>query len=182
VDAAFLESLLNRPHRVYGLKLAPFSFWHVLGLHVIESPFIGGPGSPSPEALFDAARICSARFPAFHRRPASLLAQWWFYRPLRAHRASHVAELSRFDAYLRDHHAPPEFLTRQDDKPLKVPWPLARVAALMRFAGLSEADAWNMPVGRGLWLCAALAEAGGADVDLVTPSLRKAMAEAGRAI
>lgn len=177
-DTRLLEALLNRTHRVAGLRLRPFCARHHALLELVQSPYLfGGPiGWPQLDL---ASSICASRdwtwqAPGFARRLAMRILGGW---DLAAHHA-------RMHVYLKDHWTPPQVWEK--DKPIQpgkaqkkeFPPVFATVAAVIYQTGWAEQAVWNMPLALLEWYAAAFARFNGAELDLVTEGERQAMVRA----
>lgn len=104
-DERFAEGFLHKPHRVFGIKLRPFSTWHRLQLEWIDSRVLLG--KPGKWDVYAAAKICSSEYP--HAADVSTLrglrALWWhlryFFTPM-------DKEAVKFYDYLKDYASPPK--------------------------------------------------------------------------
>jgi hypothetical protein len=190
VDDSFAEAVVHsRAHRVLGFKLKPFSLWHAANLDFVESPFAGHKKPIDFGALLVAARICQLRFPDVLRKQHRLhLLDWWRLRKYRAFKFTKnkklvlplLAEINKFSAYLRDYASRPEYMSTEDSVPVKCPWYLFETAMLKRYnPAFTWAQCWDFPVGEAGWCNAAMHEAHGMKIELVTPEYRKAFKEAG---
>lgn len=178
-DTRLLEALLNRPHRVAGLRLRPFCARHHALLELVQSPYLfGGPiGWPQLDL---AASICASRdwswqAPGFWRRLAMRVRGGWDLA--RHHQKMHV--------YLKDYWTPPQVW--QKDKPAKpgagpapkeFPPVFFAVAAVIHQTGWDEETVWNMPLAMVEWYAAAFARLNGAEMDIVTEGERRLMEKA----
>jgi hypothetical protein len=197
VDESFAEAVVHkRRHRIVGITLRPFSFWHAANLDFIESPFVGHNAKIDFAALLVAARTCRLRYPhtlrtyPFEKVVDLLKARK--YRPVKARledikrgdlsnvKLPFLQEVAKFCAYLRDYSGRPEYMTREESVPVKTPWYLFEVAMFKRYnPQLTWPQCWDMPVGEASWFNAAMHEAHGTQIDLVTPEYRKAFRSLG---
>lgn len=90
----------------------------------------------------------------------------------------YLAELRKLGSYFFEYRTRPIHASADNSRPVQTPWYLVSVAGLMRL-GLSEAKAWNTPLGEGCWLAAAAAEASGNRIDILTEQDRLDFAAAG---
>lgn len=176
-DTRLLEALLNRTHRVAGLRLRPFCARHHALLELAGSPYLfGGPiGWPQLDV---AASICASRdwswtAPGFWRRLSMRIRGGWDLP--RNHQKMHV--------YLKDHWTPPQVWEK--DKPIakgsapkEFPPIFASVAAVIHQTGWAEDTVWNMPLALLEWYGMAFARMNGAEIDLVTEGERQALEKA----
>jgi hypothetical protein len=183
MDGFYRSLFLVSGHRLLGRPLLPFSLWHYAQLDHLKSPLVGHAGEINLTALRTASCICVTHF------PETLLVtprSWW--------------EAARHDVALRwaalnISRARQEwrlYLNAQGAKPVmrqygkngtrfcECPAPLALWSAAMSRGNFTEAEAWDMPVRRSAWYKIGLAEAEGAEFNLVTDAWREAMIKAGR--
>lgn len=187
MDPAFTEAFLNREHirkdgsrfshhRVLGRRLWPFSLWHSFLLEAMDSPLLHfSPLAASLQDLEEAVAVCSRGFAPLKLPGNGVVSQvrrQWYARRLNRARVA-------FAAYLADYCAEPDFMETGHSKPVKTPWQLFRVGQLMRYGRMTERQAWEYPRGAGVWLATALAEAGGAPVNIMSEAMRDALREAG---
>lgn len=174
-DTRLLEALLNRRHRVAGLRLLPFCARHHALLELVESPYLfGGPiGWPQ---LDIAASICASKdwnwqAPGFWQRLGMRLRGGWDLH--KNHQKMHV--------YLKDFWTPPQVWEKDTPvvpgKPRLKEFPpvFFAVASVIRETGWSEDYVWSMPLALVEWYAAAFARFNGSDIDLVTEAERQAM-------
>ena len=179
-DTRLLEALLNRTHRVAGLRLRPFCARHHALLELVQSHYLfGGPiGWPQLDL---AASICASRdwtwqAPGFWQRLAMRIRGGWDLA--RHHQKMHV--------YLKDYWTPPQVWEKDAPAPAgqpqkkQFPPVFFAVAAVIRETGWDEDKVWNMPLALVEWYSAAFARMNGAEIDLVTESEREAMDKAKR--
>lgn len=188
VDESFAESVVHTSHRVLGFRLRPFSLWHAAQLDFVESPFAGHQKPLDFVALYVAARICQLRYPRIFRRTRyeKLIEAWKLHRYPKIKRkkkqftAPLLREISAFSAYIRDYASRPEYMSTEDSVPVKCPWYLYEVAVFRKYnPDMTWAQCWDMPVGEAGWNNAAMHEAHGNKIELVTPEYQKAFREAG---
>lgn len=181
---------------VLGVPLRePFALGHAFALGAVGSPLLGAGGYTLAD-LAVAVGICAAR-PAVGGVEASgwqpgLLVRWRMARAVRRIRAlgtdgARMEALGREGAVLEGHLAEwghgcvPEVWQSEERgaRPVRSEPSLFRVAQLVRYAGLPLAAAWAMPYAQAAWYGAALAEANGADPQLMTDEQRRIIREAG---
>jgi len=190
VDDSFAEAVVHsKAHRVLGLRLRPFSLWHAANLDFIASPFAGHKTLVDLAALYVAARVCQLRYPSVYRRShlerALKLWMLWRFKATKRHRGKParfplLAEVAKFSAYLRDYASRPEYMQGEDSVPVRCPWYLYEAALLKNYnPGMTWGQCWDFPVGEAGWCNAAMHEAHGNKIELVTPEYRKAFREAG---
>ncbi len=205
VDDTFAEAVVHsRRHIVLGFRLRPFNFWHAANLDFICSPFAGHNKPLDFAALYIAARICQLRYPATFRRRK---LEWFIellkarkYRYFKMFRQNEqnekpqkhsvnsvqknsvvfpfLQELNKFSAYMRDYISRPEYVSSDESVPVKSPWYLYEVCLLRRFnPDTTWAQCWDTPVGWASWHNAAMLEATGNKIDILTPEIRKALTQ-----
>ena len=190
VDDSFAEAVVHsKIHRVLGFRLKPFSLWHAANLDFVESPFAGHQKPVDVASLYVGARICQLSFPrVFSFGRLERAAKWWTlwrFKSIKKRKGKVVgsplmAEVSKFGAYLRDFASRPEYMTGEDSAPVKTPWYLYEAAVLKHYnPEMTWAQCWDCPVGEAGWYNAAMHEANGIKIELVTPEYRKAFKAAG---
>jgi hypothetical protein len=172
----------TEPQVLLGRRLLPqLTLWHLHQLYAATSPLLGladdriGLGD-----LVVAASICVTVYPAVLTPCRSRLellrhhlAKW------RSARYGLEAELRFWRAYWKRSNAGPLLSHPKGARSCESPAALALWASL-KLRGFSKADAWNEPVATAAWYKAALAEAEGADIRLMTEEKRAAYIRAGR--
>jgi hypothetical protein len=175
MDALAAESFLNAEHRVCGLRMRPLSVGHAFTLEAIASPFYHGQMGDEAELRL-AAWICS--------RPPLIMPNMdgWLCRLWKLLNIDFAVEVARWKIYVADYCAPPQMWKKAPNpsetkqEPSRIPPALSTVARLMRL-GMTEAQAWQTPVGAAAWLEAAAYETDtGQRLDIVTDSERAAIA------
>ena len=190
VDDSFAEAVVHsRTHRVLGFKLKPFSLWHAANLDFVESPFAGHKKPVNIAALYVAARICQLKHPrVYHRGRFERAIEWSTFlrfKAIKRRKGRIVAfpfmnELGKFSAYLRDYAARPEYMAGEDSVPVRTPWYLFEAAVFKHYnPRMTWSQCWDFPVGEAGWYNAAMHEAHGNKIELVTPEYRKAFRQAG---
>jgi len=155
MDQNFHEAWVNRPHKVLGVWLKPFSLEHFFCLSILESPFAVQGLEFSWEDLERAVAVCR------QDRPLKNLYRIREFRPftldekkIRRNRlAFHVA---KFCAYVADHHTSPPVALSEGEK-AKAPWILRMVETFMAH-GRTEEEAWTMITGQAFYRFATIAE------------------------
>lgn len=171
MNSLFAEAVIHGQHRVLGYRLRPYSFAALFALEVVESPFVCGTGRTYTLAdVLQAAKICSAPNPRCVDLRPSLRDRLTF--ALRKHDTAFVAAAAQcLTAYIDDYASLPEFYQDSESggKPLSAPWVLTRIANLMRLTNCSREEAWNTPVGEGVWIECAIREVTGDSLRFVDP-------------
>lgn len=98
-------------HRVLGRFLRPFCLWHRLLLETIDSPLLEG-RCTGPVDLRRAVAICRCRFREARVAPERAPLDWW-----RLAGRGYFAEVERFNEYLKDFNARPEYAVIEPDRP-----------------------------------------------------------------
>ena len=175
LEEQFAEAWLTSKHKVFGYKLLPFSCWHKFLLLASESPLMNAEATDeeiSLPFLFAAAKICTLKYPESFSRGYPLLnrLRYWRY-------GTH-AQGEKFQEFFVDHCHFPELWdvgskegnsSKSNNAP---PDPLGTVCQIMRM-GLSEKEAWDMPIGKAYWYSTVQAQLEGADVDFLTDKERQ---------
>lgn len=220
LDETFAEALVHKRanwfarrrgfsgHKILGVRLRPFWFWHAACLDLIGSPFLTGGKMPDLGDLVLALFYCRARHPHL---PQPVGLSWRFFRfrarihyslrIIRLHSAfkklakhfkgrrlrdpavgliEQAQEIIAFRHYMADYNCPPEYGESENSQPAKTPWYLFSVALTLRLnPRLTLSEAWNSELGLTGWMNAAHMEASGTRIDILTPELRKAFSEVG---
>jgi hypothetical protein len=195
LDETFAESLVHRSapwhaaargltgHVVLGSRLRPFSFWHACQLEICGSAFSGFDKTIDCSELLIATQICRLRYPQ-RPRLTGLAFRLRTRLTSLAYCRRYLRQLYAFSSYLADYNSRPVYAETENSSPVKTPWYLVAVCKLRMNAAqmgqpLTEAQAWDMPVGYGSWLTASCAEARGERVEIMTNEDREAFREAG---
>lgn len=146
-------------HRVLGLRLRPFSLWHLALLQEIDSPLLiplrkDEPCAAGPRDLARAVRICRLRWPQIDWKGDFDL------RVLCALLGGFTKHLAAFAEYVKDFQASPEYIVippeRNGNEPPRAPRGappaiLRTLREVIQVTGCSRSDAWDMPVGEARW-------------------------------
>lgn len=167
MDDKFLIGLYPGKHRVLGVTLPAFSFWHLLGLHAIHSPFVDADGVLTLRDLQIAIKICQTRYPDQPRIKVTLRDV--ILHKLRAGKEAYVrAQCEAFLFYKQCHETLPAFWENENEvipREITAPVILARVSNLMAKTNMGHAEIWNdLSPGYACWLSSTLGELEGADV------------------
>lgn len=189
LDEVFAEAIVHAPvfgiprlrgfsaHKVLGLRLRPFSFWHAFNLDLIG---YNAEKLTAFSYLLLVVRCCRLRYP---QTIATAATGFWkvinnlvtvcyerrFSNDIEF-RASHIG---RFLQYRKDYSdCVPE--VESTGEQVKLPWYLYQVSILRRVEpGLTKAQAWDSPIAASIWYSLAHFAAEGAKIDLITPEDRK---------
>lgn len=164
LDPKYAEAFVNVPHKVLGFKLRPFSLWHKFLLEFYDNPLVAGEESVSAEDVLQAIQVCRVEFPDPPKRETI-----WTKIRLLLFSWDQEKESENFTNYIEDYLAFPEFWDKEEEggKTSGAPDTLTMAVQLFEL-GFSEADTWNMPLGKIYWYGAASAVLKGADIDFVT--------------
>jgi hypothetical protein len=182
VDERVAETVFHGRHVVLGRRLRPLTYFHQFALAAIGSAFVDPAREVTYAELALAVAICSRTRPqicsylARPKRWRDRAASWLSTRIFARH---YLGELAAFHAYLRDHHAPPEFFTSDKTRVCKTPWPLPQIARLMHHGHMTLDEAWDSHPGFAAWLIPALQEAAGHEVNIISEAEARALKEAG---
>lgn len=145
--AAYIDG--GTVHKVLGVKLRPFSAWHLYQLQIVESPFLEA-GQVFLYHLRRAVGICRLRFPCSRTRLPIF--------PLIMNQEKLEKEVDKFLLYVDNYLQRPEYNIIQADefnrskRPLRVPAnapePIQLAFDAAHGANISLADAWNLPIGQ----------------------------------
>lgn len=189
LDDVFAEAVIHTPtfgvprlrgfsaHKVLGLRLRPFSFWHAFNLDLIQ---YNADKLTDFSSLLLCARSCQLCFPQSvadrSRRWHNELITFRFKRRFDRDFRFRIHQIQRFIAYRKDYaDCAPEM---QEGEPLKMPWYLYQVAVLRHiFPDLTKHQAWDSPIAAAQWEIVAHMAALGNKIDLITPEDRKDFAE-----
>jgi len=158
----FLQSVFVQPPVVLESQLQPFSAYHAAAMMILGSPFMDG-GTVTREDLVLAVYVCSR---GFEDGPAHLFPLDADEVSQCAHDFDFAAEMALFEEYMGDHMSFPDvFQPKGGGKQSGIPWPFYAVATVLQgMGGISEQEAWDMPISRLVGYKAAIAEQAGADV------------------
>jgi len=168
MDNPFLRSLFVQPPVVLGKQLRHFSAYHAAALMLLDSPFMTKDRAKVGSTdLVLAVYVCSHGFEdgpqsLFPSPPLATLEEWG--KVTRDEDLDH--ELAVFEQYLADYMVLPQVEPwEHGGKESGMPGPFCMVATVLRhMAGLSEAEAWDMPFSRLASYRAAVAEGSGWEV------------------
>ena len=165
-------------HKVLGLRLRPFSFWHAFNLDLIG---YNASKLTAFSSLLLAARCCRLRYP---QSLADQNPRWHnelvtFRHERRFNRDSKFKfdQIRRFIAYRKDYaDCVPEVAASEETT--KLPWYLYQVSVLRQTRpDLTEAQAWNAPIAASIWSILGRMAAQGNKIDILTPEDRAQLAE-----
>ena len=164
-QTAFIEAVVNRTHTVLGRTLHDFCIADVIALEFAENPlWVGGPCGM--EHLQQAALICSlahgrfleAKLDPQNRWERLARALWKNQNRVREQRGEFPAELARWNAYVDDFYAPPEFWPGDKGTALRAPAFYSMACFIEMHSNMTEREILIAPIGRMLWKSATLAE------------------------
>lgn len=171
---AFIDGGIR--HRLLGVRVRPFSLWHLLLLQTLDSPFLRK-GEVGLHELRTAIGICRLPFGDSRvRRPR--LGPTALFRLCRKgglHRS-----VCDFLAYTADYIHKPEYSIRPPKRLAgsslgggSAPEIFKLAADVIGWTCWPEAYVWEMPPGRAQWYRTMAFKAIGADVDFTTPEDRE---------
>jgi len=170
MDNPFLKAIFVQPRVVLGRELLPFSAYHAAALMLLDSPFITVTDEPvTGEDLVVAAYICSH---GFVDGPKHLFPSVDIVDILEWGAATgeydEAAEFESFNEYMSDYLDFPELwqpASHGKQKVSGIPWPVYCVGSVLQnMRGISEQQAWDMPLNRLVSYKCAIAEQNGAEV------------------
>jgi hypothetical protein len=170
VDTKFAEAFLNADHFVLGQKLLPYCSWHKLQLEVANSPLLLGELAHVADLEY-AVRVCQTVYPQMVQLP-KVDSRWkrflWF---LRIRKYKFAEELRKFSTYLDDFVSGPKLWEKKQagTKEPDVDDNFEAVTYYFKSTGVSEVEAWMMPLGKLRWYNTLFARQDGADIDFWTP-------------
>lgn len=170
-SAAYIDN--GNRYRIFRRTLRPFSLWHLLLLQIIDSPFVGD-GEITLFDLKTAIGICSLgyRQSRVHRPTFPLMAG-----PTKLKKAVTI-----FMEYVGDYLSRPDYTIQQTDfkGPQYVGMPTTPAPSVVvvayraaRGAGISVAEAWDMPIGEAYVSEAMFMELNGERLDYLDEEGRK---------
>lgn len=164
MDDRFFTACFPGSVRVCGRRLNSFSAYHYLMLRAIGSPLMDSQGRIRPGDLLAAVRVCRHRF----GEPVDLFPNlrdiWW---KLRLERSKDLfrRECEKLAGWISSHSSGPQFWTviegGQATRDLTGPEVLTLIIPVMMQIRISEAEAWDMSLGRLQWLHAEIQEVEG---------------------
>ena len=182
MDERLAETVFHGRHIVLGRRLRPLTYFHQFALAAIGSAFTDPAREVTFAELVLAVAICRRTRPqicSYLARPKSWGDRAAGWLTTRIYARHYLGELAAFQAYLRDHHAPPEFYTSPNDSTCKAPWPLPQLSRLMHHGHMTLEQAWDSQPGFTVWLIPALQEAAGHKTNLMSASDERIFKEAG---
>jgi len=169
-DERFVRAFTPSTHKVLGVVLPPFSYWHKFQLELCDSPFVTAEAVRF-EDLARAVGICQTQYPSRYQEPKP--TRWGKYRAVwLAATVDLHKEAKAFDAYLQNHASTPNIMQKDKNSSAKVvdiEPALMEVAFYIKMTGCRREEAWNMSIGELSWLNAAMARVEGADFSVITP-------------
>lgn len=150
-DPVFASAYIDNGtrHKVLGVRLRPFSAWHLFLLQVVESPFLNS-GQVYLYHLRRAVGICRLRFPVSRPRPP-------LYLRVMTQKRLH-SEVSKFLLYTEDYIQKPDYTIVPFDLGIRERPAIPRITRppdviqlvfdAAQGANVSIQDAWNMPIGQ----------------------------------
>jgi hypothetical protein len=150
----FHEAMASRPHRLLGRGLFPFCSYHHFWLKILNSPLLVG-GEVSLVDIEVAVRICSCKFGQAERVIKPRWTDKWkiLYYQFRYN----IPDLcNQFAEYIQDYNSPPERAptggeVHSTSTAEPFPYQAWLVTGLMCVMGLTEEQAWMMPIGKAEW-------------------------------
>lgn len=176
------ESLVNRTHSVFGVRLRPFSLAHVEALRIIDHPALTT-GVMSWTDLEVFCAVCRTRDP-LEDLAGTLQKRPWQLRVLKPLSPFFWARANDIiDCYIRDFFSVPKLWkeNKKHNRQQKYPWTIEAVHTLTSEWGMTYAEAWRCPVGLALHAQIVSAESKGADVPVITDEDEKQIAALGGA-
>lgn len=161
MQAAFVEAVVNRGHRVLGRRLHDFCLYDAIALSLADNPLWTG-GDTALTDLEQAVLICSLppeRFLRAQLAPRNWierLGRWLWKRTNR--RRIHALERGSWNAYIEDFYALPDYWDCADGKPLRAPWLYGTAVFLEKNTNMTEREICTAPIGKMFWKAAILAE------------------------
>lgn len=138
----FIASLFVRPRVLLARELRPFSAWHWAAFVALDLPFITK-RKPTPDDLVVAVAVCCTQFGDDLTQLAA--PKGW------GGEFDFAQELAKFRLYLNEHCTFPDRyeLEGASTRLSAVPFAFFAVATVLQNVhGITEAEAWNMPLCR----------------------------------
>jgi hypothetical protein len=155
----FIASMFVRPREILARGLRPFSAWHWAAFVALDLPFLSK-RPPTPDDLVLAVAVCCTQFG--DDLTALDVPPGW------GNEFDFVRELETFRLYLNEHCTFPdryETVGSEGSRMSAIPSPFYCVSTvLMHMHGITEAEAWNMPLCRLVAYKEAVAESQGAEL------------------
>ena len=165
--SVYHRALLTQPGRIAGLRVRPFSCWHLMVLETLENRFVVG-GQRRLDDLVQVLLVCRDSYqpaatrplPSFDRFQASRVWRGWLaflllIRPWQRH-------VARVEEYLEAYGQTPAYWHGDNNTPSKIPLGLCVASRLFPVVG--EQRAWNMPFSLACCYKAAFDERDGASL------------------
>jgi hypothetical protein len=163
--SVYHRALLTQPGRIAGLRVRPFSCWHLMVLESLGNRFIVG-GQRRLDDLVQMLLVCRDSYqpaatrplPSFDRFQASPVWRGWLallllIRPWQK-------QIQRVESYIEAYSETPAYWQTESSTPSKTPLGLCIAARLIPVVG--ESRAWNMPFSLACAYKAAMDERDGA--------------------
>jgi len=170
MDNPFLQAIFVQPRVVMGRQLLPLSAYHAAALMLLDSPFIVSSDDPlTHDDLVLACYVCSF---GVADGPTSLFPELDMVGILEwgasCKDIDNDAEFEAFSVYLNDYLTFPEMWQPTDAGATKtsgIPWPVYCVTTVLQnMRGITEQEAWDMPLNKLVAYKCAIAEQNGAEV------------------
>jgi len=166
VDDRFFTAYFPGCARVCGRVLIDFSPYHYLLLKAVNSPFLDANGVNTPADLLAAVAACRNKFGQPVKIKPTFRDALWKWRMMRNPKLFRKEAIT-FSKWMAAHTSGPRFWQVITGGPktrdLTGPDILTLIVPLMIKTGMSEADAWNMSLGRAQWMNAEIQEIEGSD-------------------
>ena len=176
-DERYVEAVLHVPggHRVFGVKLRPFSAWHRTVLEYVDSPVMAG-GEVKPADLRLAVEICRRGYPDMPVVKRGLWARICAESRARkdARNKGFAREQEAFSAYLADYISMPVVMfsgskgTVESAMIPDIDQTLMDVAVYRFYTGCPRNEPWDLPIGELGWMNTAIARTQGVKLSIVT--------------
>lgn len=165
MNSPYLQSVLVQPPCILGRELKPFSAYHAAVLMAFDSPFVCGGDGVSREQLMFALWVCGTGFADGPRRlmsgdgvvDAACMA-------VHTDKFDLQEQVDNFAQYVENYSAQAQAWHDENIAPSvsALPWPFKLVAVLLtNMHGLTEQEAWDMPLSRASCYRASIAEDNG---------------------
>lgn len=141
----------------FGVKLRPFTLWHMWMLRSMENPYAVG-GTLTPEAIFEALSVCSMTRTGFAtavNRHIELVTAKYAIKYVSMSHEDRQRELEVISEYFKSQCDSVEFWEQEDYDPIKdrtrcpMEWHLV-LKLLQNNICMTEDEAWNYPYARSM--------------------------------
>lgn len=185
MDSRFLYAMSGeRGGQVYGFRVRFLTLRHVLGLYLIDSPYVLG-GEVDDMDVVLAARVLASRDEAAWLKSLGKGGCWERFKSKLAgfyygKESRREAQRVRLEEWLDREMCTPRVLTGdQKGRRLRCEWLVVLVAKAMRESGVAVETAWWMRFADVAWVKLAWDECDGAEFEILTDELEAELKDLG---